>query len=57
MRKHIEKALTIVSMMRVDGDNQDLAVAVKQELRKALDLLSSREYTLANFEKPKEDEQ
>lgn len=57
MRQKIEKALTIINLMRVDGDNQDLAVAAKQELKKTLELLAIKEYVPENFEKEKEKEE
>lgn len=36
MKSKIERALQIISAMRVDGDNQELAVAAKNELKAAL---------------------
>ena len=36
MNEHIEKTLRIINAMRVDGDNQELAVAAKNELKQAL---------------------
>ena len=37
MKKHIERVFQIISAMPVTGDNQDLAVAAKNELRAALE--------------------
>ena len=37
MNKHLERAFQIISAMPVTGDNQDLAVAAKNELRAALE--------------------
>ena len=37
MRKHLERVFQIISAMPVTGDNQDLAVAAKNELRAALE--------------------
>ena len=36
MKKHLERVFQIISAMPVTGDNQDLAVAAKNELRAAL---------------------
>lgn len=36
MKKHLERVFQIISAMPVKGDNQDLAVAAKNELRAAL---------------------
>lgn len=36
MTEHIENALRIINAMRVDGDNQELAVAAKNELKQVL---------------------
>lgn len=36
MKQHLERAFQIISAMPVTGDNQDLAVAAKNELRVAL---------------------
>lgn len=45
--KFIKNALDYISAMRVDHDNQELAVAAKQELRKALEAVK-HEYTAEN---------
>ena len=37
VKQHLERAIRIISAMRVDGDNQDLSVAAKNELRAALE--------------------
>ena len=37
MKKHLERVFQIISAMPVTGDNQDLAVAAKNELRAALE--------------------
>lgn len=37
MKKHLERVFQIISAMPVTGDNQDLAVAAKSELRAALE--------------------
>lgn len=37
MRKRLERVFQIISAMPVTGDNQDLAVAAKNELRAALE--------------------
>ena len=37
MKKHLERVFQIISAMPVTGDNQDLAVAAKNELRTALE--------------------
>ena len=37
MRKRLESVFQIISAMPVTGDNQDLAVAAKNELRAALE--------------------
>ena len=39
MKKHLERVFQIISAMPVTGDNQDLAVAAKNELRAALEEL------------------
>lgn len=36
MKERVENALRIINAMRVDGDNQELAVAAKNELKAAL---------------------
>ena len=36
MKQHLERVFQIISAMPVTGDNQDLAVAAKNELRAAL---------------------
>lgn len=43
VKQHLERAIRIISAMRVDGDNQDLSVAAKNELRAALDELQKSE--------------
>ena len=43
VKQHLERAIRIISAMRVDGDNQDLSVAAKNELRAALDKLQKSE--------------
>lgn len=43
MRQHLERAIRIISAIPVTGDNQDLAVAAKNELRAALDELQKSE--------------
>lgn len=43
MKQHIERVFQIISAMPVTGDNQDLAVAAKNELRAALDELQKSE--------------
>lgn len=43
MKANIERAIHIISAMFVSGDNQDLAVAAKNELRAALDKLQKSE--------------
>lgn len=43
MKQHIERVFQIISAMPVKGDNQDLAVAAKNELRAALDELQKSE--------------
>lgn len=45
--EHIKKAFDIISAMRVDHENQELAVAAKQELRKVLEAVK-HEYTVEN---------
>ena len=37
MKKHLERVFQIISAMPVTGDNQDLAVAAKNDLRSALE--------------------
>ena len=37
MKKHLERVFQIISAMPVTGDNQDLAVAAKNELRATLE--------------------
>lgn len=37
MKKHLERVFQIISAMPATGDNQDLAVAAKNELRAALE--------------------
>lgn len=37
MKQHLERAFQIISAMPVTSDNQDLAVAAKNELRAALE--------------------
>lgn len=37
MKKQLERVFQIISAMPVTGDNQDLAVAAKNELRAALE--------------------
>ena len=37
MKKHLERVFQIISAMPVTRDNQDLAVAAKNELRAALE--------------------
>ena len=43
MKKHLERVFQIISAMPVTCDNQDLAVATKNELRAALDELQKSE--------------
>ena len=43
MKKHLERVFQIISAMPVTGDNQDLAVAAKNELRAAMDKLQKSE--------------
>lgn len=43
MKQHLERVFQIISAMHVTGDNQDLAVAAKNELRAALDELQKSE--------------
>ena len=43
MKKHLDRVFQIISAMPVTGDNQDLAVAAKNELRAALDKLHKSE--------------
>lgn len=44
MKTNIENALKIINAMRVDGDNQELAVAAKNELKQALQKLESQKH-------------
>lgn len=44
MKTNIENALKIINAMRVDGDNQELAVAAKNELKQALQKLESQRH-------------
>lgn len=37
VKQHLERAFQIIAAMPVTGDNQDLAVAAKNELRAALE--------------------
>lgn len=43
MKQHLERAFKIIAAMPVTGDNQDLVVAAKNELRGALDELQKSE--------------
>ena len=43
MKKHSESELQIISAMSVTGDNQDLAVAAKNELRAAFEEMQQTE--------------
>lgn len=36
MNEHITRAISYIAAMRVDGENQELAVAAKNELKVAL---------------------
>ena len=55
MKKHLERVFQIISAMPVTGDNQDLAVAAKNELRAALDELQKTEHTHEFDAKAKEE--
>lgn len=44
LKTNIENALKIINAMRVDGDNQELAVAAKNELKQALQKLESQKH-------------
>ena len=44
MKTNIENALKIINAIRVDGDNQELAVAAKNELKQALQKLESQRH-------------
>ena len=43
MKKHLERVFQIISAMPVTGDNQDLAVAAKNELRAAFEEMQQTE--------------
>ena len=43
MKKHLERVFQIISAMSVTGDNQDLAVAAKNELRAAFEEMQQTE--------------
>ena len=43
MKQHLERAFQIIAAMPVTGDNQDLAVAAKNELRAALEEMQKSE--------------
>lgn len=44
MKQNLNNALRIINAMRVDGDNQELAVAAKNELKQALQKLESQKH-------------
>ena len=43
MKKHLERVFQIISAMPVTGDNQDLAVAAKNELRAVFEEMQQTE--------------
>ena len=43
MKKHLERVFQIISAMPVTGDNQDLAVAAKNELRSVFEEMQQTE--------------
>ena len=45
MKQHLEKAFNLIAAMRVSGDDQELAVAAKNELRAAFRELEKKEDT------------
>ena len=43
VKQHLERAFQIIAAMPVTGDNQDLAVAAKNELRAAFEEMQQTE--------------